>query len=136
MTDGAAILHGIGEILGRRHRMSVPDPGSGAFELHDEGRTVRVALAPDLLAEFFDRLGERDIPGLSRSPRDEQDEVRVRRIALWIEEMFEADIYLSLVEIRLDRSAGGRISLVDRRGPERRSIPTESGHWSPDRPGA
>ncbi|WP_461124844.1 hypothetical protein [Saccharothrix stipae] len=116
--------------------MSDPDPASGTFELHDEGRAVRVALAPDLLAEYFDQLDEHDIPGLSRSPQDEQDEVRVRRIALWVEEMFEADIRLSLVEIRLGRSAGGRISLVDRRGPVRRSIPTGSGHWSPDRPGA
>jgi hypothetical protein len=138
MTDGETFFSGIGEILGRRHRISGLDPKSGTFELHDEDRTVRVTLELDLLAECFSQLDEHDIPGLSRSPQNAQDRVRAKRIAMWIEEIFESDIPLSLLEIRLGRSADGRISLVDRRGPARRSFPpanTEDGYWSADRPG-
>ncbi|MTE17830.1 hypothetical protein F0L17_01510 [Streptomyces sp. TRM43335] len=138
MTDGETFFSAIGEILGRRHRISGLDPKSGAFELRDEDRTVRVTLDPDLLAECCNRLDEHDVPGLSRSPRDAQDRVRAKRVALWVEEIFESDISWSLLEIRLDRSADGRISLVDRRGPARRPFPTagpEDGHWSAERPG-
>jgi hypothetical protein len=139
MNDEEAFFSDIGEILGRRHRVSGLDPKSGTFEMHDEDRTVRVTLELDLLAEYFNRLDEHDIPDLSHSPQDAQDRVRVKHIAMWIEEIFESDIYLSLLEIRLGRSADGAISLVDRRGPARRSSPltnTESGYWSPHRPGA
>ncbi|MFD0203465.1 MULTISPECIES: hypothetical protein [Saccharothrix] len=139
MTGGEPFFSGIGEIVGRRHRISGLDPRSGTFELHDDDRKVRVELDSNLLAEYVTQLDERDIPGLSHSPRDAQDEVRIKRIAMWIEEMFEADIFGSLLEIRLDRSADGRVALVDRRGPARRSLPlanTEGGHWSPDRPGS
>jgi hypothetical protein len=138
MTDGEALFGGIGEILERRHRISGLDPKSGTFEMRDEDRTVRVTLESDLLAEYFRQLDEHDIPDLSHSPRDAQDRVRAKHIAMWIEEIFESDIYLSLLEIRLDRSADGRISLVDRRGSARRPFPltnTEGGHWSPNRPG-
>lgn len=138
MTDGEALFSGIGEIVGRRHRISGLDPEAGTFALHGEDRTVRVELGADLLAEYVAQLDEDDIPGLSQSPQGEWDGIRIKRIALWIEEIFEADIYSSLLEIRLARSADGRISLVDRRGPARKSLPlagTESGYWSPDRPG-
>lgn len=138
MTGAAAFFSEIGEILGRRHRVSDLDPESGTFELHDEDRTVRVALDLDLLAEYFHRLDEHDIPDLFHSPQDAQDRARARRIAMWIAEIFESDIYSSLIEIRLGRSADGRISLVDRRGSARRSFPltnTEGGYWSPSRPG-
>ncbi|HEX6355229.1 hypothetical protein [Actinophytocola sp.] len=135
MTDREVLFSGIGEIIGRRHRLSGLDPKSGTFELHDEDRTVRVTLELDLLGEYFNQLNEHDIPG---SPQDARDRVRAKHIAMRIEEIFESDIYLSLLEIRLDRSADGRVSLVDRRGSARRSFPpttTESGYWSPDRPG-
>ena len=138
MTDGEALFSGIGEMLGRRHRISGLDPKSGTFELHDDDRTVRVTLELDLLAEYFKQLDEDDIPDLSYSPQDAQARVRAKHITMCIEEIFESDIYLSLLEIRLGRSADGRISLVDRRGSARRSFPltyTESGSWSPNRPG-
>jgi hypothetical protein len=138
MTDGEALFRGIGEIIGRRQRLSALDPESGTFELHDGDRAVRVTLALDLLAEYFGQLDERHIPGLSHSPPEEQDLVRTETIVMWIEEIFESDISLSLAEIRLERSADGQISLVDRRGTARRSYPlanTESGSWSSDRPG-
>ncbi|GHE69916.1 hypothetical protein [Streptomyces capitiformicae] len=138
MTDGETFFSSIGEILGRRHRISGLNSKSGTFELHDADRTVRVTLELDLLAEYFNQLDEHDIPGLSHSPQDAQDRVRVKRIAMWIEEIFESDISLSLLEIRLGRSADGRICLVDRRGPARRSFPpanTNGGYWSADRPG-
>jgi hypothetical protein len=138
MTDGEVFFNGIGEILGRRHRISSLDSKSGTLDLHDADRTVRVTLKLDLLAEYFKQLDEHDIPDLSYSPQDAQDRVRVKHIAMWIEEIFESDIYLSLLEIWLDRSADGQISLVDRRGSARRSPPltdTESGYWSPNQPG-
>lgn len=138
MADGEAFFSGIGEILGRRHRISGLDSKSGTFDLHDDDRTVRVTLELNLLAEYFNQLDEHDIPDLSHSPQDAQDRVRAKRIAMWIEEIFESDIYWSLLEIRLGRSADGRISLVDRRGSARRSFPltnAESGYWSPNRPG-
>jgi hypothetical protein len=138
VTDAQAFFSAIGEMLGRRHRISGLDPKSGIFDLHDDDRTVRVTLKLDLLAEYFNQLDEHDIPDLSYSPQDARDRVRAKHIAMSIEEIFESDIYLSLLEIRLGRSADGRISLVDRRGSARRSPPpphTESGYWSPNRPG-
>jgi hypothetical protein len=138
VTDEEAHFRSIVEVLGRRHRISGLAPESGTFELHDADRTVRVVLPPDLLAEYFTQLGERDIPDLPRSPREEQDRVRARHIIRSIEEIFESDIQLSLVAIQLDRSADGGISLVDRRGAARRSFPAangEGGYWSSDRPG-
>jgi hypothetical protein len=138
MTDEEALFGAIVKVLKRRNQVSVLNPESGTFDLRDEDRTVRVTLELNLLAEFFDGLDEDQIPGLSYSPLDEQDRVRVKRIAMWIDEIFGSDIFLSLLEIRLSRSADGRISLVDRRGVARRSLPsasTEGGYWSPDRPG-
>ena len=113
------------------------NPRSGSFELHDDDRAVRVVLEPDLLAAYVEQLDDRDIPGLSASPRDVQDRIRAKHIAMWIEEIFESDIRSSLLEIRLTRAADGRISLTDRRGAPQRSLPTaqaETGYWSPDRP--
>ena len=138
MTDGEAFFSCIGEILGRRHRISGLDPQSGTFELHDDDRTVRVTLQLDLLAEYCKQLDEHAIPDLSYAPQDAQDRVRAKHITRWIEEIFEADISLSLLEMRLGRSADGRLALVDRRGAARRSFPlpdTERGYWSPNRPG-
>lgn len=138
MTDGEVFFNGICEILGRRYRISSLDPKSGTFDLHDADRTVRVTLKLDLLAEYFKQLDEHNIPDISYSPHDAQDRVRVKHIAMWIEEIFESDIYLSLLEIWLGRSVDGQFSLVDRRGSTRRSTPltdTESGYWSPNRPG-
>jgi hypothetical protein len=138
MTHGEKLFSGIGEILGRRHRVSGLDLKSGTFELHDDDRTVRVTLEFGLLAEYFNQLDEHAIPDLSYSPRDAQDRVRLKHIAMGIEEIFESDIYLSLLEIRLGQAPDGRISLVDRRGSARRSPPptyTEGGYWSPNRPG-
>jgi hypothetical protein len=125
------------EHIGRWHRISDVDPGLGTFALHDDDRTVRVVLEPDLLAACFEQLDDRDIPGLSTSPQDAQDRIRAKRIAMWIGEIFESDIHWSLLEIRLTRAADGRISVTDRRGAPRRSLPTaqaETGYWSPDRP--
>jgi hypothetical protein len=135
MTDGKALFNGIGEILERRHRVSGIDRESGTLHLHDDDRTVRVTLALDLLAEYSEQLDEHDIPELSTSPQDAQDRIRARRITMSIEEIFESDIHSSLLEIRLARSADGRISLIDRRGSAGRSIPSasaDSGYWSPD----
>lgn len=132
MADGEAIFRGIGEILGRRYRISDLDPGSGALRLHDEDHSVRVVLEPDLLAEYFDQLDEHNIPDLAHSPHNTHDQVRTRYVVRSIEEFFESDLELSLLEIRLDRSADGRISLTDRRGAAQRPFPshTEGGYWS------
>ncbi|GGT09589.1 hypothetical protein GCM10010156_77850 [Planobispora rosea] len=139
MAGGEPLFSGISEIIGRRHRISDLDPGSGTFEIQDDDRAVRVVLEPDLLAAYSEQLDEHDIPGLSASPRDAQDRIRVKHITMCIEEIFESDIHSSLLEIRLARAADGRISLSDRRGAPRRSpisTHTETGYWSPDRPDA
>lgn len=137
MSEGEALVRGISQILGRGCRISGLDPRSGTFELHNADQTVPVTLALDLLAEYFHQLDEHDLPDLSHAPQDAQDHIRAKHIALQIEEIFESDISLSLLDIRLGRSADGRIRLVDRRGTARRSLPpasTENGYWSPDRP--
>jgi hypothetical protein len=137
MTDEEALFKGVHQILERRHRVSDVDHGSGTIHLHDDDRTVRVHLAPDLLAEYFEQLDEHAMPELAQLPKDAQNRLRTRRVTMYIEELFESDLRSSLLEIRLIRSADGRISLVDRRGPARRSVPwpsAETGHWSPDRP--
>ena len=143
MTDAGqgnaqAFLRAVGDILGRRHRMSDLDAGAGTFELHDDERSVRVTLPPALLPEYVAGLGEHAIPDLALAPQDARDHVRARYVTRWIEEMFESDISLSLLEIRLDRTADGGIALIDHRGPARRPFPSagDDGYWSPDRPTA
>lgn len=138
MIGGEEILSSIGDALARRHRIWSLDVEAGTFELADEDRTVRVILDLDLLEEYFNQLDERNIPDLFQSAPELQDGVRKKHIAMWIEEIFDSDIYWSLLEIRLGRSANGQITLVDRRGSARRPRPLtdrESGYWSPNRPG-
>lgn len=137
MTSGEALFSQIREHLERRQRVSAVNATSGTLELQDDDRTVRVTLDQNLLEGYFQQLDEHDIPDLSCSAHDAHDRVRARHITMRIEEIFESDVSLSLLEIWLHRSPNGRISLVDRRGFARRSFPvndTEGAYWSPDRP--
>ena len=137
MTSGEALFSEICAHLKRRQRIRAVDPTSGTLELHDDNRTVRLTLDPSLLEEYAQQLDKHDIPNLSYSADDAHDRVRAKHVTMWIEEIFESDVHLSLLEIRLLRSPDGRISLVDQRGSARRSFPVseaESSYWSPDRP--
>ncbi|MCK9897938.1 hypothetical protein [Frankia sp. AgB32] len=139
MADKRELFDAVVEILRRRYQISGLDSTAGTFDLRDEDRAVRVTLELNLLKEYFNWLDEENaILGLAEAQGDERDRVRLQYIIMQIQEYFDSDIFLSLVEIRLDRSADGRVSLVRRRGPERRSFPSagaEGGYWSSDRPG-
>ncbi|CAJ59237.1 MULTISPECIES: hypothetical protein [Frankia] len=139
MADKQELFDAVVEILRRRYQISGLDSTAGTFDLRDEDRAVRVTLEPNLLKEYFSRLDEENsVLGLAEAQGDERDRVRLQYIIMLIQEYFESDTFLSLVEIRLDRSADGRVSLVRRRGTERRSFSLadmEGGFWWSDRPG-
>ncbi len=139
MADKQELFDAVVEILRRRYQISGLDSTAGTFDLRDEDRAVRVTLELNLLKEYFSWLDEENaVLGLAEAQGDERDRVRLQYIIMLIQEYFESDTFLSLVEIRLDRSADGHVSLVRRRGPERRSFPLadmEGGFWWSDRPG-
>ncbi|WP_055748637.1 hypothetical protein [Frankia sp. AvcI1] len=139
MADKQELFDAVVEILRRRYPISGLDSTAGTFDLRDEDRAVRVTLELNLLKEYFSRLDEENsVLGLAEAQGDERDRVRLQYIIMLIQEYFESDTFLSLVEIRLDRSADGRVSLVRRRGAERRSFSLadmEGGFWWSDRPG-
>ncbi|SNQ51338.1 conserved hypothetical protein [Frankia canadensis] len=139
MADKQELFDAVVEILRRGYQISDLDSTAGTFDLRDEDRAVRVTLELNLLKEYFNWLDEENaVLGLAEAQGDERDRVRLQYIIMQIQEYFDSDVFLSLVEIRLDRSADGRVSLVRRRGPERRSFlsaDAEGGYWSSDRPG-
>ncbi|GAB2699094.1 hypothetical protein [Thalassiella azotivora] len=138
MTEAQALFDGLVAILGRHHRVSGVDPAAGTLELHEDERTVRLTLPPDRLAELYAQLDEHDVPDLAHATPDARDGVLTRRVAVWVEEIVESDLSRSLLEVRLERSADGRISIEDRRGPPRRRVPPASGdggYWTASRPG-
>lgn len=133
MINKEVLFESITDILRRRHKIAISSSGLGAFDLYDEGRTIRITLSPALLTDYFNQLEGHDIPGLHRLPKDEQDQARIDSIVMWVEEIFESDINLSLTEIRLEKSVNGRVSLVDQRGPSKRPLPFSGekiGYWS------
>ncbi|MCM3882627.1 hypothetical protein [Frankia sp. R82] len=139
MVDKEAIFDAIAETLGRRHQLSDLNPAAGTFDLHGEGRSVRVTLTLNLLERYFDELTEKNVIALFYTQRDARDEARLEHIIMQIEESFESDMSLSLVELRLERSIKGKICLAERRGPNRRSFPPagldlEGISWTADRP--
>lgn len=133
MTNGSSIFRLVDQIIGARFPEAKSDAGDGFFGLDNGETVVRVELDFTLLAEFAENLDGQGV--LDLWPNDSRDVQQAKYVALVIEEIFEADASRSLREIRLERTRGGRVDLVDVRGAARAHRPDlgEGAYWSSDR---
>lgn len=139
MVDAEGLIVEIARRLGRES-VTALDLESGRLELRrrEGDGTVVVDLPPAALCEFVEQLDAEYIPDLLDEPPERWNDVRVKYIAIWIDELVGSDLAVSLQRVTLSRDRDGTLFVDDQRGPARaprQSWPDleEGAYWSAER---